>query len=87
MQFTSFSDFIAMGGYGFYVWLSFGVSALLIFILIINSLLGHKSVIQNIAARQKREDKLRQVRKQRAEANAPAMQSPVSIPTSTEINS
>jgi len=87
MQFTSFSDFIAMGGYGFYVWLSFGVSALLIFILIINSLLGHKSVIQNIAARQKREDKLRQVRKQRAEANAPVTQSPVSTPTSTEINS
>ena len=26
---NSFSDFIAMGGYGFYVWGSFGVTALI----------------------------------------------------------
>ncbi|MBF4101627.1 heme exporter protein CcmD [Mannheimia haemolytica] len=25
-QFESISDFFAMGGYGFYVWLSYGVS-------------------------------------------------------------
>ena len=28
MHWNSFSDFIAMGGYGFYVWGSFGVTAL-----------------------------------------------------------
>ncbi|MGL5037996.1 MAG: heme exporter protein CcmD, partial [Aeromonas sp.] len=26
MYFASFSDFLAMGGYGFYVWLSFGLT-------------------------------------------------------------
>ena len=26
----SWSDFISMGGYGFYVWMSFGMAALLI---------------------------------------------------------
>lgn len=65
MQFDSFSAFINMGGYGFYVWLSFGVSAVLIFALLINSLMGHKQVINKLAIRQQRENKLRQLRKQR----------------------
>ena len=65
MQFDSISAFLDMGGYGFYVWLSFGVSAALIITLIVSSLVGHKQVIKNIAMRQQREDNLRQVRKQR----------------------
>ena len=65
MQFDSFSAFLDMGGYGFYVWLSFGVSAALLLALIFSSILGHKKVIKNIALRQQREDKLRQVRKKR----------------------
>jgi heme exporter protein D len=68
MQFDSFSAFLNMGGYGFYVWLSFGVSAALLLILYFSSIIGHKQVIKNIAMRQKREDKLRQVRKQRKNA-------------------
>lgn len=64
MQFDSFSAFLSMGGYGFYVWLSFGVSTALILALIFNSTMGHKQVIKNIALRQQREAKLRQVRKQ-----------------------
>jgi heme exporter protein D len=27
MQWNSLSEFLAMGGYGFYVWVSFGVTA------------------------------------------------------------
>jgi heme exporter protein D len=65
MQFESFSAFLDMGGYGFYVWLSFGISTALIFALIISSLMGHKQVIKNIAIRQQRESKLRQLRAQR----------------------
>ncbi len=42
MQFTSFSDFIAMGGHGFYVWLSYSVSAVLFFVLIYLSKLKDK---------------------------------------------
>ena len=64
MQFDSFSAFIDMGGYGFYVWLSYGVTAALLLILILSSVTGHKQVIKNIAQRKQREDKLRQVRKQ-----------------------
>ncbi len=32
IHWNSFSDFIAMGGYGGYVWGSFGVTALIMFI-------------------------------------------------------
>ncbi|GAA6170776.1 heme exporter protein CcmD [Colwellia sp. KU-HH00111] len=69
MQFDSFSAFLAMGGYGFYVWLSFGVSSALILALIVNSTQGHKQIIKNIALRQQREAKLRQVRKQKSRPN------------------
>ena len=60
MQFDSFSAFLAMGGYGFYVWLSYGVTALLLVGLILASRSKNRAVIQHIIARQKRENKLRQ---------------------------
>lgn len=63
MQFSSFSDFINMGGYGFYVWLSFGAAALILTLLIISSKAGHQKIIIQIAQRKNREDKLRQTRK------------------------
>lgn len=59
MQFDSISAFIDMGGYGFYVWLSYGVTAILLIGLFINSIYGHKKIIQQINQRQKREQKLR----------------------------
>ncbi|MCZ6642058.1 MAG: heme exporter protein CcmD [Gammaproteobacteria bacterium] len=30
MSFDSFADFIAMGGHGFYVWFSYGISILVV---------------------------------------------------------
>ena len=71
MQFDSFSAFIDMGGYGFYVWLSYGVATALLLILIFSSVTGHKQVIKNIAQRKQREDKLRQVRKQQKKQDKP----------------
>ena len=68
MQFDSFSAFLDMGGYGLYVWLSYGVSSALIIALIISSIFGHKKVIKNIAMRQHRENKLRKVRQDRKNA-------------------
>ncbi|MCJ8296502.1 MAG: heme exporter protein CcmD [Colwellia sp.] len=69
MQFNSFSDFINMGGYGFYVWLSFGATALILTLLLINSKVGHQQIIDQIAKRKQREDKLRQARELRNEQN------------------
>lgn len=34
MAFASFAEFIAMGGYGFYVWLSYGATALALLALV-----------------------------------------------------
>ncbi|WP_057830501.1 heme exporter protein CcmD [Colwellia sp. TT2012] len=65
MQFNSFSDFINMGGYGFYVWLSFGATALILTLLLISSKAGHQQIIHQIAKRKQREDKLRQARELR----------------------
>ncbi len=69
MQFNSFSDFINMGGYGFYVWLSFGAAALILTLLLISSKAGHQKIINQIAKRKEREDKLRQARELRKQQN------------------
>ena len=69
MQFNSFSDFINMGGYGFYVWLSFGAAALILTFLLISSKAGHQQIIDQIAKRKQREDKLRQARELRKQQN------------------
>jgi len=65
MQFDSFSAFLDMGGYGFYVWLSFGVSTVLLAGLIFSSITNHNKVIKDIATRKQSKNKLRQVRKDR----------------------
>ena len=71
MQFDSFASFLDMGGYGFYVWLSFGASAALILLLIFSTLLSHKNARANIARQVKREQRLQQAQAQ-AEAEAQA---------------
>jgi heme exporter protein D len=67
MQFSSLSEFISMGGYGFYVWLSFGSATLILSLLLIVSKKGHYQVIASIAQRQVREEKLNQARLIRAQ--------------------
>ncbi|MBA6389645.1 heme exporter protein CcmD [Colwellia sp. BRX10-3] len=60
MQFDSISAFLDMGGYGFYVWLSYGVSIIALALLVFFSINSHKKIKQQIAQRIKREAKLRQ---------------------------
>jgi len=69
MQFDSIGAFLDMGGYGFYVWLSYGVSITALALLIFSSLNSHKKIKQQIAQRIKREAKLRQAAELQ---NAPA---------------
>ncbi len=71
MQFDSFSAFLDMGGYGFYVWLSYGVSISALALLVISSISSHKKVKQQIVQRQKREAKLRQAAEQQKAQNQP----------------
>ena len=44
----SFSDFLAMGGYGFYVWGSFGVTALIMLIEPIVAIRNQKTLIARL---------------------------------------
>ncbi|MBE2897190.1 heme exporter protein CcmD [Pasteurellaceae bacterium HPA106] len=47
--FGSFADFIHMGGYGFYVWLCYGLTALCLLLLIVLTLIERKQLLRNIA--------------------------------------
>ncbi|MBN6076495.1 heme exporter protein CcmD [Aggregatibacter actinomycetemcomitans] len=62
MFFQSWSDFINMGGYGFYVWLSYGLSLLAIVVLIVQSLAGKSAVLKSIKREQQRETRLQQLK-------------------------
>jgi heme exporter protein D len=63
MQFDSISAFFDMGGYAFFVWLSYGVSAFLLATLVYSSHNNHKNVKNKIAQRLQREIKLRKAAK------------------------
>jgi heme exporter protein D len=64
MQFDSISAFLDMGGYGFYVWLSYGVSIFALTVLVFSIMNSHKKIKQQIVQRIKREAKLRQAAEQ-----------------------
>jgi heme exporter protein D len=49
MYFKTFADFIAMGGYGLFVWGSFGVTALVMLAEIVASRRQHAAIAQEIS--------------------------------------
>ncbi|MFC3680874.1 heme exporter protein CcmD [Bacterioplanoides pacificum] len=55
MQFDSFAEFIAMGRHGFYVWLAYGLSALIIMYNLLAPLLRRRQIIREQAQRLRRE--------------------------------
>jgi len=63
MHFESLSDFFAMGGYAFYVWLSYGVTFVLLVGLTIVSVRGRRNLFNQIRSKQVREQKLKEYRK------------------------
>ncbi len=76
MSFDSMANFFNMGGYGFYIWLSYGFTALLLIILTLNSKAKHRQLIKQIQQRFKREIKLKKVAQQSTQdaTSAPAKQ-------------
>ncbi len=59
MHFSSFSEFLAMGGYGFYVWLSFGVTFVVMFGQVISTRMTHKRLIKDIKQEQARAQRMK----------------------------
>jgi heme exporter protein D len=58
MAFNSFADFWAMGGYGFYVWLAYGVTLLSLLILILNTLAKKRNILKSVNQRIKRAQRI-----------------------------
>ena len=61
MEFSSWQDFVAMGGHGLYVWLAYGLTAVVIVINVIQPMFRRRQII--------RQQQLH-MRRQRARAKA-----------------
>ena len=57
IHWNSFSDFLAMGGYGFYVWGSFGVTALIMLIEPIVAIRNQKTLIARLKRQLRAEER------------------------------
>ncbi|MGL6624084.1 heme exporter protein CcmD [Aeromonas jandaei] len=55
MHFASFSDFLAMGGYAFYVWLSFGLTLICLIGIVISTRMKTRSLLGELRSKQARE--------------------------------
>ncbi|MFY8272865.1 heme exporter protein CcmD [Pseudoalteromonas sp. SSDWG2] len=64
MEFNSLSEFFAMGGYAFYVWLSFGSCALILVGLLFSSLREKRVLLQQVAAQSAREQRIEKAKQQ-----------------------
>lgn len=54
MKFDSWSAFVAMGGYGFYVWLSFAVTLLALLGLVVATINTKKRLLREVSQKQAR---------------------------------
>lgn len=58
MAFSSVADFFSMGGYGFYVWLSYSISFLSLIILIINTRNKKNKIFKRVRQRLARQQRI-----------------------------
>lgn len=64
MQFNSLSEFIAMGGYGFFVWLSYGACAVIMLGMLFASKRAHKNILKEVKAQIEREARIKNAKEQ-----------------------
>ncbi len=55
MSFNSFSEFLAMGNHGIYVWSSYGISGAILLLNVVLPLLTRQRYLKNEARRLRRE--------------------------------
>ena len=55
MYFESFAEFLRMGGHGLYVWMAYGLSAVLLAINVVLPVLHRRRLIKEQARKQRRE--------------------------------
>ena len=68
MQFESLSEFLSMGGYGLYVWLSFGGAIISLGGLVVMSRWGRKRLIDAIGQEQQRRARIKAARQRQQES-------------------
>ncbi|WP_430461935.1 heme exporter protein CcmD [Thalassolituus sp. LLYu03] len=57
MEFNSVSEFLAMGNHGFYIWLSYGLTAVVVAWNVLQPLLQRRRLLKEQAQRLRREKK------------------------------
>ncbi len=57
MFFDIFTSFLEMGGHGQYVWLSYGLTALIVLVNFVSPMMTRKKVIKDIQRQLRREQK------------------------------
>lgn len=62
MYFESFSAFLAMGGYGFFVWLSYGVSILVVTAFVMYIKVDKRNLIKEVRAQAARKARIEQAK-------------------------
>ncbi len=55
MEFNSFAEFIAMGKHGFYVWLSYGITAVIVAVNVVQPILRRRRLMKEQAQHLRRE--------------------------------
>ena len=66
--FTSWSDFLAMGGYAFYVWLAVAFTLLPLLGLVFHSRYQHRAILRAVARHQAREQRVNAARQRQESA-------------------
>jgi len=51
---NSFDEFLAMGGYGFYVWTSYGIAFVVLLLNVVLPMMQRKQFLRELALKQKR---------------------------------
>lgn len=66
MHFDSFGDFLAMGGYAFYVWLSFGVTFFSLFAVYLEQKWRTGKLRTQVILEHERAERIKKVRREKS---------------------
>jgi len=62
--FSSWSDFFAMGGYAFYVWLAVAMTLIPLAILVVHTVMQHRAILRGVAQQRAREARMQAAKMQ-----------------------
>jgi heme exporter protein D len=77
MAFSSLNEFLAMGGHGPYVWAAWGVTALLMLVIVWHARHERRQLLRSVKRRVRRENAHRDALQRGAVAHSPTAQVPV----------